>query len=137
MWYQQSIGLSSVGKVKGIEGIDEDIFRLVFYFRDIEGKEAIINLSTNGIIDRSNIVDIGKLDEAINKKAASFLESDDYYVRETGALHLGYSGNAEYLSDLRSLLQDKASVVRAAAAEAIRKIKLRNGTQPGGTGQSH
>jgi len=139
MWYQQSIGLSFVSKVKGIEGIDEDIFRSVFYFRNIEGKEAIINLSTNKLIERSNIVDMSKLDEAINKKAASLLESADPFVRETGAMHLGYSGTTEHLSELDSLLQDKALVgrifegekkvvyhVRDAAAEAIRKIKLKN-----------
>ena len=106
-WYHHSIG-HRVTSLKVKLGTSESRLH-VFCFRHRDGKEAIIDLNSNELIDLNSIVDKNALNKITISKAASLLKSDKPQDRQTAAIHLGQLGASEYLQELTNLLNDKAA----------------------------
>jgi hypothetical protein len=132
-WYQNSIGCVSSLRIKGMK--PESHLR-VFYFRDQDGTESIIDLNTCKLIDPTTISNKEDLDRATLSNAALLLKSDEPQDRQTAAIHLGQLRASEYLQELTRLLDDEAAYtqisgeetktvyyVKEAAEQAIRLIK--------------
>ena len=141
-WYQNSIGYVTSLRVKGMEPSSH---HLVFYFRDKDGTESVIDLNTSKLIEPESILNRDDLDKKTRSNAASLLKSDRPQDRQTAAIHLGQLGASEYAEELTKLLNDEAAYtqitgstqmsgreektvyyVKEAAEEAIRLIKLKN-----------
>jgi hypothetical protein len=135
-WYQNSIGYVTSLRVKGME---TNPHLRVFYFRDKDGTEAVIDLNTSQLIESGRILNRDDLDKKTLSNAASLLKSDRPQDRQTAAIHLGQMGASEYAEELTRLLDDKSAYtqgsgrkektvyyVKEAAEEAIRLIKLKN-----------
>ena len=135
-WYQNSIGYVTSLRVKDME---PNSHLRVFYFRDKDGTESVIDLNTSKLIEPGGIMNRDDLDKKTLSIAASLLKSDRPQDRQTAAIHLGQLGTSEYSEELTRLLDDKSAYtqisgreektvyyVKEAAEEAIRLIKLKN-----------
>jgi hypothetical protein len=132
-WYQNSIGYVTSVKVKGTDS-ESDL--RVFYFRNRNGKESVVNLKTSKLIEPSTILNKAGLDKKTVSNAILLLKSDRAHDRQTAAIHLGQLGASEHLQRLIKLLGDKAAYtqisgkeektvhyVKEAAEKAIQSIK--------------
>ena len=135
-WYQNSIGYVTSLRVKGME--PESHLR-VFYFRNKDGEESVIDLNSNTLIEPTTILNKDDLDKKSISSAASLLKSDRPQDRQTAAIYLGQLGGSGHLPELTKLLEDKAaytqisgkekktvSYVKEAAEKAIQLINSRN-----------
>jgi hypothetical protein len=136
MWYQYSIGYVTSLRLKGKEPAS---YLRVFYFRDKNGKESIVDLNTSKLIESTTMLNKDDLDRKTISEAASLLKSDSPQDRQTAAMHLGQLGATEYLPQLTKLLKDKAAYtqtkgretktvyyVKEAAEKAIELINSKN-----------
>jgi len=144
-WYQNAIGYVTLMRIKGMA--PESRLR-VFYFRDKNGKESVIDLSTFNLIESSVILNKDDLDKKTTSNAALLLKSSKSQERQTAAIHLGQLKANEHLQGLTKLLNDDASYtlgsgeekktiyfVREAAKTAIRLINSKNAIHKLGDGE--
>ena len=113
-WYQNSIGYVTWMKVKGT---DSGSSLRVFYFRNKEGKESIVNLNTSKLIEPTSVLNNTDLDKKTMSEAAALLKSERPQDRQTAAIHLGQLGASDYLKELTALLNDKAAYTRISGKE--------------------
>ena len=136
-WYQDTIGY--VARLRTTDQAVEPAYIWAFYFRDVKGKEVVIDLAKSKLIDPSTTLDRGFILEHTIRKAESLLSSTEPRERRAGAIHLGQLGRSGSLEKLRRLLDDDSSYtqiaqdqeertvfyVREAAEEAMRQIEGR------------
>jgi len=113
-WYQNSIGYVTSLRIKGM---DSKSHLRVFYFRDRNGRESIVDLNSNKLIDPKTILKRADLDKLTISKAASLLKSNNPQDRQTAAIHLGQLGASKYLQELTNLLNDKATYTQISGKE--------------------
>ena len=89
----------------------------VFYFRNIDGKERIIDLNTFTQIDPALVLNRSDLNERTITEASNLIQSENPHDRQTAAIHLGHLGNRGHLSVLRDLLNDETSFTQTSGNE--------------------
>lgn len=137
-WYQNSIGFVTSVKIKGAHSEPD---RHVFYFRNRNGKESVVDLNTTKLIGPATILNRVELNRKTISHATSLLRSSRPHDRQTAATHLGHLGTPKHLSQLTKLLSDKAAYtqisgdqertvyyVKEAAEKAIKLINSKNAT---------
>ncbi|MFC1499324.1 hypothetical protein ACFLS1_12755 [Verrucomicrobiota bacterium] len=135
-WYQNSIGYVTSLRIKDM---DSEARLRVFYFRNKDGKESVIDLNTSTLIEPTTILNKNDLGKKTISNAVSLLKSGRPQDRQTAAIHLGQLGASEHLPELTKLLKDKAAYtqtsgkvtktvyyVKEAAEKAIQLIKSKN-----------
>ncbi len=134
MWYQNAIGYVVSLQIRGPARDASSLF----YFRNKEGVETIIDLNTNALIDPRLVLNRTELDKMTIAEAVNLIQSERSQDRQTAAIHLGHLGSRKHFSTLTNLLNDKASFtqisgnerktvyfVKDAAEKAIEMIKQR------------
>ena len=135
-WYENAIGMLMEVRVRTTNSMP---WMRIFYFRNMDGKEILINTHTGQYIDKKSIIlDRHMYQRNLESHIMSLLSSPKPRDRQTGAIHAGISQLTNGLPILRGLIHDKSYTihinqgeakqiyfVKEAAEEAIRVITER------------